>query len=380
MLGSEGYLSVPNLGAYSEIEWQVARTVGVTVGLRYDRVAYRFESYVRRSPRQETTFDHLSPRLSAVWSPNSATSLYTSVAHGVRGPRHRRAFRGPGPPLPVGASQIAVELRGGRSAHRGRPRAARRVRLLRRCPGRVPSTARSTIRAAGERQPLAQHRRRAGRDRTCEPARSSWGPAIHSWTSGCGTIPRWSSMPPGRLVGRFRRQTPSGGTEAPAHRLRPASVPCPPWISACSSSGRAWCTSKRQRRRRHLVLRVTDGRPVEQVDFRAVPARALVHLNAAWRLRPGDAVRQRRESLRTPVCGHRPGERGPRAILRGWIATPRCRSDSRSPSGKPASEISPWMTVLTRGRGGRCGCRDERFPFPGGGLQGIQLANARSPA
>ncbi len=99
VLGSEGYLSVPNLGAYSEVEWQVARTVGVTVGLRYDRVTYRFESYVPAGPRQETTFDHLSPRLSAVWSPNSATSLYTSVGRGVEVPAIGELSAGPGAPL-----------------------------------------------------------------------------------------------------------------------------------------------------------------------------------------------------------------------------------------------------------------------------------------
>ena len=45
-LGDDGYLSVPNLGAYSQVEWQAARTAGVTLGLRYDRVTYRFESYM----------------------------------------------------------------------------------------------------------------------------------------------------------------------------------------------------------------------------------------------------------------------------------------------------------------------------------------------
>ncbi len=33
-------------------------------------------------------------------------------------------------------------------------------------------------------------------------------------------------------------------------------------------------------------FRPQPGAPVQQVPFRAVPARALVHLNAAWRLGP----------------------------------------------------------------------------------------------
>ncbi len=101
-LSSEGYLSVPNLGAYSQLEWQAARTVGITVGLRYDRVTYRFETYMPVPPgipRQERTFDHLSPRLSAVWSPASATSLYTSVGRGVEVPAIGELFGGVGNPL-----------------------------------------------------------------------------------------------------------------------------------------------------------------------------------------------------------------------------------------------------------------------------------------
>ncbi len=98
-LSSEGYFSVPNLGAYSQVEWQAARTVGVTVGLRYDRVSYRFENYVPPGPRQETTFDHVSPRLSAVWSPDSATSLYTSVGRGVEVPAIGELSAGPGSAL-----------------------------------------------------------------------------------------------------------------------------------------------------------------------------------------------------------------------------------------------------------------------------------------
>ena len=43
-------------------------------------------------------------------------------------------------------------------------------------------------------------------------------------------------------VGGFRRQAPSGGPEAPAHRRGPGELPCLPWTSACRWSGRASCT------------------------------------------------------------------------------------------------------------------------------------------
>ena len=99
-LSSEGYFSVPNLGAYSQIEWQAARTVGVTAGLRYDRVTYRFENYDSAgTTRQDTTFEHVSPRLSTVWRSDSATSLYASVGRGVEVPAIGELSGGPGAPL-----------------------------------------------------------------------------------------------------------------------------------------------------------------------------------------------------------------------------------------------------------------------------------------
>jgi iron complex outermembrane receptor protein len=97
-LHDDGYFSVPNLGAYSQVEWQAARTVEATLGLRYDRVTYRFESKVG-IPRQEASFDQLSPRLSAVWSPGDATSLYASVGRGFEVPAIGELSPSPGDSL-----------------------------------------------------------------------------------------------------------------------------------------------------------------------------------------------------------------------------------------------------------------------------------------
>jgi iron complex outermembrane receptor protein len=90
----DGYFAVPNLGAYAQIEWQTARTVTVTLGARYDRVLYRFESFVSDSI-QERTFDQRSPRMSAVWSPDAATSLYASVGRGFEVPAIGEISMGP---------------------------------------------------------------------------------------------------------------------------------------------------------------------------------------------------------------------------------------------------------------------------------------------
>jgi iron complex outermembrane receptor protein len=63
-------------------------------------VAYRFESYVASGvPQQETSFDHLSPRLSGRWSPDAATSLYASVGRGGEVPLVGEIADSPGSPL-----------------------------------------------------------------------------------------------------------------------------------------------------------------------------------------------------------------------------------------------------------------------------------------
>jgi len=96
----DGYFSVPNFGAYSQVEWQAGSTAAMTLGLRYDRVTYRFESYVEQLiPQQAKEFDHLSPKVSAVWRTDSATSLYASIARGVEVPAIGELSASPGAEL-----------------------------------------------------------------------------------------------------------------------------------------------------------------------------------------------------------------------------------------------------------------------------------------
>jgi iron complex outermembrane receptor protein len=96
----DGRLAVRNLGPYAQVEWAVAPAVEATVGLRYDRVTYHFESYVPGPyPQQETVFDQISPRLSAVWTADSVTSLYASIGHGFEVPAIAELSGSPGAEL-----------------------------------------------------------------------------------------------------------------------------------------------------------------------------------------------------------------------------------------------------------------------------------------
>jgi iron complex outermembrane recepter protein len=103
VLRDDGAFSVPNLGVYAEAAWRLAGAADLTLGMRYDRVAYRFESYVADGiPRQETSFDHLSPRLSLRWSLDPATSLYASIGRGTEVPIIGELSDSPGAPLRTG--------------------------------------------------------------------------------------------------------------------------------------------------------------------------------------------------------------------------------------------------------------------------------------
>ncbi len=97
-MNDDGHYSVPNLGAYSQLQWRASRAVEATLGLRYDRVTYQYESKVG-IPRQETAFDQLSPRLSVGWSANEATALHASVGRGFETPAINELSPSPGDSL-----------------------------------------------------------------------------------------------------------------------------------------------------------------------------------------------------------------------------------------------------------------------------------------
>ena len=72
---------------YGQLEWQAAAAVSVTLGSRYDRLTYRFASETPGAvPRQELTFDQLSPRVGVSWRADAATSMYASIGRGIEFP------------------------------------------------------------------------------------------------------------------------------------------------------------------------------------------------------------------------------------------------------------------------------------------------------
>jgi iron complex outermembrane recepter protein len=96
----DGRDEAEGLGTYVQVEWQASGSLAATLGLRYDRVTYRFEStFAGAIPRQQTTFDQASPSLAAVWRPDAETSVYASVGRGFEVPAFGELSPSPGAPI-----------------------------------------------------------------------------------------------------------------------------------------------------------------------------------------------------------------------------------------------------------------------------------------
>jgi iron complex outermembrane receptor protein len=291
-LRDDGTDAVPNLGVYAEAAWQAARTVGLTAGLRYDRVIYRFESFVAGGvPRQETSFDHLSPRVSGVWSPDANTSLYAAVGRGAEVPIIGEVSDSPSAPLrrslrpktlwnyEVGARRLV----NGRALLEGSVFYAdvrgEFVPVGADGESRVENASRSRDIGVELGVTAYASRRlelRAGytfldlrmRDYTSVILDSTGAPRPVDF--GGKLLP---AVPQHRLTGELRVHP------APAVDIG-AQVEWQSVVYVESGNARAgtW------------YFRAGTGAPLQAVPFHAVPARALVHLDADWRLGPASLV------------------------------------------------------------------------------------------
>ena len=283
-LRSEGYFSVPNLGAYSQVQWQAARTVGVTVGLRYDRVTYRFENYLPGGIPQERTFDHLSPRLSAVWTSNSATSLYASVGRGVEVPAIGELSAGPGNPLlPVRPKSLWNYEVGARRIVGGRVRLDGSVFYAAVRGEFVPRTVNGMSRpenASRSRNIGIELAVRARASPQLDLAATytfldlrlrDYHSAVLNSTGGLDSVDFGGKVLPAVPQHRFTaeaRVNPLSGLDLGVQIEWQSVV----YVETSNADAGIW------------YFQTGTGGPVQQVPFRAVPARALLHLNAAWQL------------------------------------------------------------------------------------------------
>ncbi len=280
----DGYFRVPNLGAYSQIEWRATRVAGVTLGVRYDRVTYRFESYASIA-EQATTFDQLSPKLSAVWRLDSAMSLYTSVGRGLEVPAIGELSQNP-------AGQLSLSLR---------PKSLWNYEVgARRIVGDRALLEGSVFYAdvRGEFVPRtidnvsnpenASRSRNIGVELGVTTRATRHVELVASYSFLDLRMRDYTSFVPDS-TGTFQETDFSGKLlpGVPRHRLtgearvRPAPAldfgvqvewQSIVYVESGNTDAGIWY--------------FRPGAAVQQVPFRAVPARALLHINAAWRLGP----------------------------------------------------------------------------------------------
>jgi len=86
-LRDRGTDAISSLGIYGQGDWQASQAVNLTLGLRYDAVSYGFtSSFSGLVPAQDTTYDQWSPKLTASWQSGTNTLLYASIAKGFEVP------------------------------------------------------------------------------------------------------------------------------------------------------------------------------------------------------------------------------------------------------------------------------------------------------
>ena len=292
ILRDDGAFSVPNLGVYAEAAWQLTSATDLTLGTRYDRVTYRFESYVADGiPRQETSFDHVSPRLALRTSVDSVTSLYASVGRGTEVPIIGELSDSPGAPL--------------RTALRPKTLWNYEVGARRVLAGRILLDA-SVFYAAvhGEFVPISVNgesvAENASRSRnigvelgvTAHPSSRLEVGATYTFLDlrlrdYSSTV--LDSTGTARVVDFSGKLLPG----VPRHRAT-ADARFHPWAALDIGVQLEWQSIVYVETGNAVAgtvyLQPQPGGPVERVPFRALPRRALVHVDAGWHFGPASLV------------------------------------------------------------------------------------------
>lgn len=281
----DGRDAATGLGAYAQVEWYASAAVSATIGLRYDRVTYQFESEIPGGiPRQETTFDRTSPRLAAMWRPDAVTSVYASVGRGFEVPAFGELSLRPGDPIRSVYPKSLWNYEAG----------ARRIVGNRLLIGGAAFLA--AVR--GEFVPAAI-------DGRSIPENASRSRNVGLELEGTGLVTPWLDVGASYTVLdlRLRDYTASvldaAGTQeevdysgkrlpaVPVHRLTAQAQLRPLARLSLGVQVEAQTvvyveTGNADQGIHYFQLQ--PGGPVQQVPFRSVPARALVHLNGRFRL------------------------------------------------------------------------------------------------
>lgn len=283
-----GRLGGAGLGTYGELEWHATKSVAATLGVRYDRVAFRSAGEAPgSSPPQETEFHRTSPRLAVVWRRGDETSLYASAGGGFEVPAFGELSLRPGGPIRSVTSKSLWNYEVG----------VRRV-----AGNRVQVEAAAFVAPVrGEFVPVtvggisipenASRSRNAGIELAMRALATQWLDVATSYAYLDIRLQEFSSF---MLTSTgTREKVDFSGNRMPGvpmHRLT-GDVQFRPldrvdvgvqveWQSAVvvetgNATSGVW------------YFQASSGAPVQQVPFMAVPRGSLVHMNAALRIGPG---------------------------------------------------------------------------------------------
>ncbi|HET6342852.1 MAG TPA: TonB-dependent receptor, partial [Gemmatimonadota bacterium] len=282
-----GRFTNPALGAYAQAEWQASAAVTAILGLRYDRLTYWFESDMPGGPpRRETTVDQGSPRLSVRWRPDLVTSVYASVGRGFEAPALPELAPTPSSPLrPVRPKSLWNYEVGARRTMGNRMLVEGAVFLAAVRGEFIPITSDGM-----ELTENASRSRNAGIELAVTTLATPWLDLSASYTfldlqlldyttsvldsTGAPVQVDFS----GKRLPAVPRQRVTGEAQArPLDRLSlgvQVEWQGMVYVETGNADEGIWYFQRE------------PGGDVQQVPFRAVPARALVHLNAAYRLGP----------------------------------------------------------------------------------------------
>jgi iron complex outermembrane receptor protein len=96
-LSDDGEDSAADLGVYAQATWHATPTLAAAAGLRWDALQYAFTSVTPgKVAAQDTTFRQVNPRFSLTWTPAAGRSVYASVSRGWQAPQFNEISRSPG--------------------------------------------------------------------------------------------------------------------------------------------------------------------------------------------------------------------------------------------------------------------------------------------
>ncbi len=290
---ADGYLSLPSVGLYAQAEARVAPSVTVTAGLRRDAVRYELDNYLTPALSATKSFGQWSPKATVSWRATGSATVYASVARGFEVPTTGELTVSPDPAKPVNDALRPKSLWNyevGAKALLGRRAWVDAAFFVAKVRGEFLS--RTIPTATGPRQVYenAGRSRNVGVEVGATVLAASWLDVTGSWTWADYVLTEFASAVVNAqgqsvLTDFAGRRLPG----VPVHRVG-GELRARPLRHVTAGVGAEWQSrtyvDNANAREGTVYFRSFGSTAVQAAPYRAVPAYALVHLNASWQLGP----------------------------------------------------------------------------------------------